>query len=106
MTESYYEHAAKQYDELAERILQLGGKPFATAKDYLANAVVKEESGNDFDSKTVLNSILADFETLAGEYRKISKAASEAGDAPTQNMADENAAWFEKQIWMLKASLA
>jgi starvation-inducible DNA-binding protein len=106
MTEAYYDHFAKQYDDIAERILQLGSKPFSTMKDYLANASIKEELGNDFDGKTVLSNVLADFEYLNAQFKAISNHANEAGDVPTAAMADENNAFLQKQIWMIKASLA
>lgn len=105
MTEAYYDYFAKQYDEIAERIIQLGGKPFAAMKDYLNNASVKEETKNDFDGKFVLSAIIPDFESLRKEYLEISRIAAETGDTPTSALADDNIAWLEKEIWMLKASL-
>jgi DNA-binding ferritin-like protein len=39
-------------------------------------------------------------------YKVISKTVGKAGDVPTANIVDENVAWLEKQIWMIKASLA
>lgn len=106
LTESYYEYYAKQYDDVAERILQLGGKPLSSMKDYLTAASIKEEIKNDFDGKFVLSSVLRDFELLNSEFKGISKAADDDNDVPTSNIADENVAWLEKQIWMIKASLA
>ena len=105
LTESYYEYFAKQYDDVAERILQLGGKPLSSMKDYLVAASIQEEIKNDFDGKFVLNSVLKDFELLNSEFKEISKAAGDAEDVPTTNIADGNIAWLEKQIWMIKASL-
>jgi len=104
-TESYYDYFAKQYDDVAERIIQLGGKPFASMKDYLNNAEIKEETKNDFDGKFVLGAILPDFELLKKEYKEISKTAAGMEDTPTAALADENIAWLEKQIWMINASL-
>ncbi len=105
MTEAYYNYFADQYDEVAERIIQLGGKPFATLQDYLKNAVIKEEVKNEFDAKYIFNSILSDFELLNKEFVKISKLSGEAEDTTTATIADENVKWLEKQIWMIKASL-
>ena len=106
MTESYYEYFATQYDDVAERIAQLGGKPLASMKSYLGNASLKEEDGNNFDAKYVLKSVLADFDALNIKYQDISKAAGENNDAPTANIADENITWLQKQIWLIKAMLA
>jgi starvation-inducible DNA-binding protein len=105
MTEAFYDYFTEQYDEVAERIIQLGGKPFATLQDYLKNAVIKEEVKNEFDAKYIFNSILSDFELLNKEFVKISKLAGEAEDTTTATIADENVKWLEKQIWMIKASL-
>ncbi len=105
MTEAYYNYFAGQYDEVAERIVQLDGKPFATLQDYLKNAAIKEENKNEFDAKEVLTSILADFENLNNEFKKISEVAGDSGDVPTSNIADDNVTWLEKEIWMIKASI-
>jgi starvation-inducible DNA-binding protein len=105
MTESYYDYFAEQYDEVAERIIQLGGKPFSSLQDYLKHTSLNEESKTDFDAKFVLNSILTDFEKLNNAYKEISITAGESSDVPTANIADENVAWLEKQIWMIKASI-
>ncbi len=105
MTESYFNYIAEQYDDVAERIVQLGGKPLSLLQDYLNHTSLNEESKTDFDVKFVLNSILTDFETLNNEYKEISKAAGENEDVPTANIADENTAWLEKQLWMIKASI-
>jgi starvation-inducible DNA-binding protein len=105
MTETYYDYCAEQYDEVAERIVQLGGKPFAALKDYLTNASIKEEIKKTFEVKYVLRSLLSDFEQLNKEFKQISKVAGDAGDVPTANIADDNVTWFEKQIWVIKASI-
>jgi len=105
MTETYYDYFAEQYDEAAERVVQLGGKPLTTLQDYLNNASLNEESENEFDVKIVLNSVLADFEYLNKEFKVISKTANEMIDMTTASYADNNVAWLEKQIWMINASI-
>jgi starvation-inducible DNA-binding protein len=105
MTEAYYDYFAEQYDEVAERIVQLGGKPLATLNDYLKNASLKEESKKTFDVKYVLGSVLSDFKLLNDDFKEISKVAGENGDVPSSNIADENVAWLEKQIWMINVSI-
>ncbi len=104
-TEDYYKYFAEQYDEVAERIVQLGEKPFATLQDYSKNASLKEEVGNTFEVKYVLESLLKDFEKLNEDFKEISKVANEVVDMPTAGLADENVGWLEKEIWMIKASI-
>lgn len=104
MTEGYYEHLASQYDEIAERILQIGGKPLTTMKSYLDVAGIEEETKQEFNADDVLNGVIADFEYLHKELTETSKVAEELRDLATQALADENIAWLEKALWMLKAS--
>jgi starvation-inducible DNA-binding protein len=106
LTENYYDYFAEQYDEVAERIIQLGGKPVTSLKECMNSSSIKEEKGNEFDGKYVLKSVLADFESLNVQFKEISKTAGKINDVPTANIADENVTWLEKQIWMVKASLA
>ncbi len=103
VTEEYYEYMTGQYDEVAERILQLGGKPLATMAEYLENANLKEESNNEFNAGQVIEALLSDFSSLLESFKSVSEAAGEAGDVSTANIADDNIQWFEKAIWMLKA---
>lgn len=105
MTESYYEYFTEQYDGIAERIVQLEGKPLATLKDYLDHASLKEAEKNEFDGKLVLELVLSDFEKLNKEYKELANTAGELQDAPSAAIAENNIAWLEKEIWMIKASL-
>jgi len=105
LTEGYYDYFAKQYDEIAERILQIGSKPLTTMKSYLEVSNIKEESKSKFSASEVIKSVTKDFTYLLKELKKTSKTAEAENDLTTQALADENVAWFEKAIWMLKASI-
>jgi len=68
MTESYYNYFAAQYDEVAERILQIGGKPITTMKSYLEKSEIKEEENNEFSADDVINSIVRVFKKSICKY--------------------------------------
>ncbi len=104
LTESYYDYVAEQFDAVAERILQMGEKPLTTLKEYLENATLKEDSGKDFEPSYIVEQLLSDFCTLKNDYKEISELANQAGDTTTAALADDNVAWLEKAIWMLKAT--
>ena len=104
VTEEYYNFFAVQYDDIAERILQLGGKPFNTMKDYLENSAIKEEEKNTFTTEDVVNGLIKDFEYLANELRHTSDLAGIEKDNTTVNMADDFVQWLEKAVWMLKSN--
>lgn len=106
MTEKIYDQFSEIYDDTAERVLQLGDKPLVLLSDYAKNSVIKEDKKTDFDGTYVQKNILADYEVLLVEFKKLSKVADEVGDTTTIAFADENVAHLEKNIWMLKASLS
>lgn len=106
MTEKIYDQFSEIYDDTAERVLQLGDKPLVLLSDYSKNSVIKEDKKTDFDGTYVQKNILADYEVLLVEFKKLSKVSDEAGDTTTIAFADENVAHLEKNIWMLKASLS
>ena len=104
LTEEYYNYFAQQYDGIAERILQIEGKPLTTMKSYLKESKIKEDEKTSFKVLEVLKSLIKDFTYLKKEFKKTSKMAEELDDLTSQTLADDNVLWLEKAIWMLKAS--
>ncbi len=104
--EEMYEEITDQMDDVAERVLQLGEKPFVTLKEMLSASKIKEESGVSFTSKVILKSILSDYEYFLKKFKELSDLAGDANDKATVALADEKVAHLEKFIWMLKAQLA
>ena len=100
--EDMYNDAAEKVDEIAERILMLGGTPANKFSDYLKvaniNEVDKVSNGDE-----ALNSILQSISYLIGEERKILSIASQAGDEVTVSMMSDYLKEQEKLVWMLTA---
>ena len=105
-TEEIYEKYADVFDDVAERVLQIGGKPYVTLADMLKAAKIKEESKTSFNSKEVLKAILSDYEYFLKAFEGLSEEAEKAGDNVTQGYADDKVGELQKAIWMLKATLA
>lgn len=100
-TESFYTHFSVVYDDLAERILQLGSKPLVTMKAILDKTKISEETKTSFSANDVVENIHADFNYFLNGFKELS-ALSEK-DATTQAYADEQVAFLEKEIWMLNS---
>jgi len=97
-----YDDTAEKVDEIAERILMLGGTPANKFSDYLkvanVNEVDKVSNGDE-----ALNNILQSISYLIGEERKILSIASQAGDEVTVSMMSDYLKEQEKLVWMLVA---
>ncbi|WP_077197470.1 Dps family protein [Prevotella ihumii] len=100
--EEMYNIAATQIDDIAERILQLGGKPESRFSEYLKVSAIKEIEGVDC-GKQAIELILSYYKLLIAQERAIIEAASEAGDDVTADLMTGWIAAQEKSIWMLVA---
>ena len=100
--EDMYNDAAEKVDEIAERILMLGGTPANKFSDYLKVANINEVDKVS-DGDEALNSILQSISYLIGEERKILSIASQAGDEVTVSMMSDYLKEQEKLVWMLVA---
>lgn len=100
--ESLYDDAATKIDEIAERILTLGGTPENRFSEYLKIAKIEETSGVKCGSEAV-DHVLDAYGHLICEERRLIKLAEEAGDAVTVDMMTGYIAEQEKMVWMLVA---
>lgn len=100
--EELYNNAADKVDELAERILMLGGVPVNKFSEYLKVARVKEVSGVSCGDEALEN-ILNTYGQFIAEERKLLSLASEAGDEATVALMSDYLKEQEKLVWMLVA---
>lgn len=100
--EEMYNDAAEKVDELAERILMLGGEPANKFSDYLKVARIQEVSGVSCGEEALKN-ILDTYGMFIGEERKLLSLASEAGDEATVALMSDYLKEQEKLVWMLVA---
>ncbi|AEH46733.1 Dps family protein [Parageobacillus thermoglucosidasius] len=102
--EQLYNEAALHIDELAERLLALGGAPVATMKECLEQSSVKEATGQE-TAEQMVATIVSDFETMIEELKEGMKIADEVGDETTGDMLLGIHQSLEKHVWMLKSFL-
>lgn len=100
--EEMYDDTAEKVDEIAERILMLGGTPANKFSDYLKASKVKEVAGVTCGDEAMKN-ILDTFSVIIKEERAILEQASEAGDESTVALMSDYLKEQEKTVWMLVA---
>ena len=100
--EDLYNDAAEKVDELAERVLMLGGTPANKFSEYLKVAKVKEVDGVS-NADEALSNILETYSYLIAEERKLLSLASEVNDEVTVALMSDYLKEQEKMVWMLVA---
>jgi starvation-inducible DNA-binding protein len=103
--EEYYTETAEVIDEVAERILMLGGEPLHTYTDYLAHAKL-EVLTSVSKGKNSLDKVHADYLYLLNRYRNVLKIAADNSDEGTVALFSDLVSSTEKKIWMLNATLS
>lgn len=102
--EEQYTRWSEFIDELAERVLALGGRPLQTFKEVLNHAAISEAPG-EADEKSMVTGTLEDFETMRRRLVQVSRAAAEVGDKTTENLLDPHIDYMAKAKWMFAAFL-
>ena len=100
--EEMYNNVSEKADEIAERILMLGGEPVNKFSEYLKVARVKEVSGVSSASESLKN-VLDTYSYFIGEERKLLALASELADEATVALMSDYLKEQEKLVWMLVA---
>lgn len=103
--EELYTDANLKVDEIAERILTLGGVPLHTFEDYIESAKVPVGKNITKDEDAIRLIVESLTELLVIE-RTILDASDEASDEGTNSMMSEFITEQEKTVWMMKAWLA
>ncbi|GIN41620.1 Dps family protein [Heyndrickxia sp. FSL K6-6286] len=102
--EEFYTEAQGNIDEIAERILAIGGKPVATLRGYLELTTLNE-AGNELQAKDMVSDLVRDYESLVKGSKELIELAEEANDHPTADMFTDIQTSLEQHIWMLQAYL-
>ncbi len=100
--ETLYNEAAGYIDEIAERILTIGGKPVGTLKECLELSSIKEANGSE-SADDMIKSLLEDFKTLNDEINDIIEKAQGVNDEATSDLFLGIKSSLEQNIWMFKA---
>lgn len=102
--EELYGTAAAYLDELAERMLAIGGQPAGTLAECMKEASVKEATGQE-NAAQMVRSIAEDFKMMSDEMKAGVETATETGDEATIDLLVGMMTELEKQSWMLQAFL-
>ncbi|WP_424237339.1 Dps family protein [Bhargavaea ginsengi] len=102
--EELYNEATLHMDEIAERMLTLGGQPLATLKEHLENSVVEEASGKE-SANAMVKQVTEDFDKIMESLKKGMDLAAKDEDDMTEDLLNSTYQSIEKHQWMLNAFL-
>lgn len=102
--EELYNEATLHMDEIAERLLTLGGQPVATLKEHLELSDVTEATGKESTDQMV-GTVVKDFDKIMKSLKKGMDEATKDEDDMTVDLLNAVYQSIEKHQWMLNAYL-
>jgi starvation-inducible DNA-binding protein len=103
--EEQYRDLWNALDEIAERIRALGHHAPGTTEKFNELSQVKESDGIPASAE-MLHALIADNEAVVHTIRAALSTAQSAGDEATAGLLADRLAYHEKQMWMMKSTLA
>ena len=92
-------------DEISERLITLGGKPYSTLTEFLQHSEIEEEVGEFRNVEESLERVLEIYRYLITLFQKALDVTDEEGDDVTNDIFVGAKADLEKTVWMLAAEL-
>lgn len=102
--EELYTDLLLKVDEIAERILTLGGTPLHTFDDYQKTTQIKSIK-NISDGNTGITNVLDSFKTIIIKQRDLLNLAAETDDEGTNALMSDYIREQEKLVWMYSSFL-
>ncbi|WP_405102035.1 Dps family protein [Oceanobacillus sp. FSL H7-0719] len=101
--EELYLKTQDELDEIAERIIMIGGQPLATMSMYLKQGTLEEANADDTE-KEMISQLIHDFNRITKEIIDTGlPLTDEFADEPTNDILIGHQKRFETEIWMLKS---
>ena len=101
--EELYDETNNILDEVAERILALGGNPVSNMKEALEMATIKELGDGPKSADETIRALISDTDYWIKDSKEIADLADKEGDSVTNDMFNGYTKAYQKLAWMLKA---
>ncbi|HDA7442431.1 TPA: DNA starvation/stationary phase protection protein [Staphylococcus aureus] len=103
--EELYNEASQYVDELAERILAVGGNPVGTLTECLEQSIVKE-AVKGYSAEQMVEELSQDFTNISKQLENAIEIAGNAGDDVSEDMFIGMQTSVDKHNWMFKSYLS
>lgn len=102
--EELYNAAALTVDQIAERLLAIGGQPIATMKEYLETATI-QETANEAKSTDMVGTLINDYSKIKEGLVQLAELSESENDTITNDLAVGLIEKIDTDLWMLNAYL-
>lgn len=105
LMDQYYDEHLERIDEVAERLLAIGGQPIGSLKDALEASTIKERDDKKLGGKELVETLVVDFAQVRAHANRLIEVADGVDDYGTADYFTAVAQVYDKELWMLNAYL-
>lgn len=105
MLEEFYNQLQTASDDLAERVVQLGGTALGTTQVLAQSTRLPPYPTDTYAGEDHLKALAERYAAVAKSLREGIEETDEAGDADTADLLTEQSRAVDKQLWMIEAFL-
>ena len=104
--EEMYDDVTADLDEVAERLLAIGGEPYSTLQEFIDHSILTENPDDkNLKQDAMVEAVVADLEAISKLYHDGAKLTDEHEDFVSNDMLIGMKEDVDKNIWMLKGYL-
>lgn len=104
--EELYDETTANLDEVAERLLAIGGEPYSTLSEYIEHSAIEEKvADKELSADDMVQAVIADYETIRQSLQEGIELTDEHGDFPSNDLLIVIKESIDKHLWMLRAYL-
>lgn len=96
-----------QLDEIAERLITIGGSPYSTLSEFMNNTNLREQKGDySISTENHIERLLGLYQYLGKLYKEGINTAGKEDDPVTEDLFTSLKSAIDKNIWMLSSYLS
>lgn len=104
--EELYDDVTDNMDEVAERLITIGGEPYATLEEFKENSILEEKvEDKNLSQDDMVQAVVQDYRTLSKTLDDAIKLTDKKGDDVSNDMLIAIKDGVDQSIWMLQAYL-
>jgi DNA protection during starvation protein len=106
LMDKLYAETNKAIDEVAERLIIIGGSPYSSLKEFLENSSLESTKGDySVSIESHINTLISSYKHMAKLYREGIEVSEKDSDAVTADIFTGLLNDTEKTLWMLCSTL-
>jgi len=105
LMDQYYNEHLGRIDEVAERLIAIGGQPIGSLQAALDVTNIEERADKKVSAEEMIDILIVDFTKMREQANRLIEIADEVKDYGTADYFTREIQVYDKELWMLNSYL-